>query len=101
MAQLHALVDAPRGVVVDAAIFHVVLRLAQCFAADIPATVCIIFDDRYKSFLTISLKYSRVRSVASVPLRLPDLAAEAAVLHGAQRRRRRLPAAGANPVALS
>ena len=55
MAQLHALVDAPRGVVVDAAIFHVVLRLAQCFAADIPATVCIIFDDRYKSFLTISL----------------------------------------------
>ena len=46
-------------------------------------------------------KYSRVRSVASVPLRLPDLAAEAAVLHGTQRRRRRLPAAGANPVALS
>ena len=47
MAQLHALVDAPRGVVVDAAIFHVVLRLAQCFAADISATVWIVLDDRY------------------------------------------------------
>ena len=46
MAQLHALVDAPRGVVVDAAIFHVVLRLAQCFAADIPATVWIVLEDR-------------------------------------------------------
>ena len=45
MAKLHALVDAPRGVVVDAAIFHVVLRLAQCFAADISATAWIILYD--------------------------------------------------------
>ena len=35
MAKLHALVDAPSVVVIAAA--HLVLRLAQLFAADIPA----------------------------------------------------------------
>ena len=67
MAELHALVDAPRGGrLVAAAIALVGVGLPQLFAADLPAGV---------------------RGVSTVPLGLPHLAAEAAVLHGAQRRR--------------
>ena len=38
MAELHALVDAMSGVIISGAVAPLVLRLAQLFSADIPAT---------------------------------------------------------------
>ena len=38
MAKFHALVDAPSDVIIAAAVASLVLRLAQFFTADIPAT---------------------------------------------------------------